>query len=151
MAEVVTSSLQYLSEADIAAMLEYIDSRPPTLPTEVDSLIVTPELREQQMIIGQRIYQDQCAACHGDQGEGEANVFPPLKGNELVLTASPGNAIRVVKFGGYAPSTKTYPYPFGMPPFAHQLDANEISAVLTYIRNAWGNQASAVSAKEVAR
>ncbi len=151
MAEVVASSLQYLSETDIAAMVEYIDSRSPTRSTPVDTLAVTPQLRKQQMLSGQTLYEDHCASCHGDHGEGEARVFPPLKGNALVLTAAPGNAIRTLKFGGYAPSTQTNPYPFGMPPYAHQLRDDEIAAVLTYIRNAWGNQASAVSPVEVAR
>lgn len=151
MGEVVASSTQFLTEDDLAAMISYIDSRSPEYPTEVDSLIVSDNLRERQMLRGKDIYQKHCRDCHGEQGEGEPRVYPPLQGNELVLGITPRNAIQTVKFGGYAPSTKEHPYPFGMPPFAHQLGDGEIAAVLTYIRNAWGNQASAVSPVEVAR
>lgn len=151
MGEVVANSLQHLDTDDLEAMLEYLASQASVAPTKVASLRVNARLREQQMQDGEALYAQHCAGCHGDAGQGEDRVYPPLRGNELVLTATPGNAIRVVKFGGYAPSTQGNPYPFGMPPFAHQLNAPEIASVLTYIRNAWGNQASAVSPVEVAR
>jgi mono/diheme cytochrome c family protein len=36
-----------------------------------------------------------------------------------------------------------------MPPFATSLKDDEVAAVVTYIRNAWGNRAPAVSARQV--
>ena len=53
--------------------------------------------------------------------------------------------------GGYAPATAGNPRPFGMPPFVLVLDDTELAALLTYLRSAWGNQASAVTATEVNR
>ncbi len=151
MGEVVGDSLQYLTEQDIRAMVAYLDSRPAVEPTKVDSLAVSASLKATQMVQGAELYQQHCADCHGDEGQGEEFVFPALKLNDAVVSASPGNAIRSLKFGGYPPSTQGHPYPFGMPPFAQQLDAQEMAAVLTYVRNAWGNTASAVSPVEVAR
>jgi len=151
MAEVVSHSTQHLAAEDLQAMLRYIDSLPRVEPSAVASLVVSPELRERQMLQGEEVYTQHCATCHGRDGEGEPWVFPPLAGNPQVSSPAAGNLIRVLKFGGYAPSTAGQPHPFGMPPFAHQLDADEQAAVLTYIRNAWGNQASAVSPVEVAR
>ena len=55
------------------------------------------------------------------------------------------NAIRMVYVGGFPPSTRGNPRPYGMPPFAHVLSDAEVAAVVTYIRGAWGNKASAVS------
>ena len=38
-----------------------------------------------------------------------------------------------------------------MPPFSHQLSDEEIAAVISYIRGAWGHDASAVAAADIAR
>ena len=38
--------------------------------------------------------------------------------------------------------------PYGMPPFAGSLSDNEVAAVVTYIRTAWGNRGTAVAARE---
>ena len=151
MAQVVKDSLQHLSDADIQAMVSYLDSLPEVAPTTVQSLAVSAPLKSRQMTQGAQLYEQHCADCHGSDGQGEALVFPALRGNDAVLSATPGNAIRSLKFGGYPPSTQGRPYPFGMPPFAHQLSAEHMAAVLTYVRNAWGNEASAVSPVEVAR
>lgn len=151
MAEVVAESLQYLTDDDLEAMLDYLSSLSPVAPTHVSSLQVPETLRKRQMLDGEDLYESHCASCHGKAGRGEAFVYPPLVDNDLVLTDSSRNAIRVVKYGGYAPSTKGHPFPFGMPPFVHTLSADEIATVLTYIRNSWGNKASAVSPVEVAR
>jgi mono/diheme cytochrome c family protein len=59
------------------------------------------------------------------------------------------NPIRMVLNGGYAPGTFKNPMPYGMPPFAQTLSDEEIAAVVTYIRTAWGNHGTPVSAREV--
>ena len=58
--------------------------------------------------------------------------------------------MRMVLNGGFPPSTAGNPRPYGMPPFAHELDDEEVAAVVTYIRKSWNNQASPVSQPEVA-
>ncbi len=151
MGEVVASSLQYLSPSDLAAMMDYLDSLPSSRVEGAPSLPVSAALRERQLPRGEALYAKHCADCHGEEGEGEPMVTPPLRGNPMVLSPSPANAIRVLNFGGFAPSTRAHPYPFGMPPFAHQLEDDDLAAVLSFIRNAWGNQASAVSPVAVAR
>jgi mono/diheme cytochrome c family protein len=59
------------------------------------------------------------------------------------------NAIRMVLNGGYPPGTAGNPMPYGMPPFAQSLSDVEVAAVVTYIRTAWGNHGTPVSAKDV--
>jgi mono/diheme cytochrome c family protein len=39
--------------------------------------------------------------------------------------------------------------PYGMPPFAQELNDKEIAAVVTFIRTAWGNRGTPVNAREV--
>ena len=63
----------------------------------------------------------------------------------------PANVIRMVLDGGFPPATAGNPRPFGMPPFGHTLRDEEVAAVTSYVRSAWGNAASAVSAAQVNR
>ena len=53
------------------------------------------------------------------------------------------NPIRMVLNGGYPPGTAGNPRPYGMPPFAQRLSDDEVAAVVTYIRAAWGNRGDA--------
>jgi uncharacterized protein YcsI (UPF0317 family) len=59
--------------------------------------------------------------------------------------------IRMVLFGGFPPATKGNPRPYGMPPFAYILNDEDVAAVVTYMRQSWGNRGSAVSAADVSR
>ena len=74
---------------------------------------------------GQQLYQDHCALCHQDTGTGNPPTFPALSGNDQL--GDPGRIVSAIRQG-----TGT------MPPFP-DLTAEEISAVATYIRNAWAN------------
>ena len=64
---------------------------------------------------------------------------------------SAANAIRVVLNGGFAPGTQGNPRPYGMPPYSHAMDDDEVAAVVTYLRASWGNRAPPVMATEVNR
>jgi len=99
--------------------------------------------------LGKKIYAAQCAACHGANGEGKGWDFPPLAGNQSIQMVSSVNPIRMVLNGGYPPGTFRNPRPYGMPPFAQSLSDEEVAAVVTYIRTAWNNHGSAITAQDV--
>lgn len=144
MAEVVYNSLQYLTDADTKAMAVYLKSLPPRdsePPPTSQARLVDPSVME----TGRKIYARQCAMCHGDEGQGHPPAFPPLAGNQSITMSSPVNSIRMVLNGGYAPGTQKNPRPYGMPPFSHLLDDNEVAAVVTYIRVAWNNTGTPVN------
>jgi mono/diheme cytochrome c family protein len=86
--------------------------------------------------------------CHREDGAGYPPGFPPLANNQSIEMASPVNPIRMVLNGGYAPGTKRNARPYGMPPFAHILNDEEVAAVVTYIRVAWGNRGTPVTAAQ---
>ncbi len=91
-----------------------------------------------------------CVACHGQSGEG-TSVGPPLAGSEWV-NGPPENLIRIQLRGLTGPITvkgQHYNIPGGMQPLASQND-DQIAAVLTYVRNSFGNSAPAVTAAQVA-
>ena len=84
-------------------------------------------------------------------GEGSPGAYPALAGNRSVTLPSPVNVVQAILQGGYPPSTAGNPRPYGMPPFVAALDEGQVAAVATYVRQSWGNRASAVSALEVTR
>lgn len=96
MAEVVFRSLQYLDDADLRAMAVYLRSLPeedkPAAPAAKPSATVIER--------GQDIYLQQCAQCHGEQGEGRRGAFPALAGNRAVMLADATNLVQVVLQGG---------------------------------------------------
>jgi mono/diheme cytochrome c family protein len=141
MADVVLHGTQYLSDADAQAMAVHLRALPQAAaaPTATDATAAN----------GAQLYTDHCAACHGLQGLGQPGAYPALAGNRAVTLTPTNNLVLTVLGGGFGPSTHGNPQPFGMPPYMLQLNEAEIAAVLTYVRNAWGNQAAPVSALDV--
>ena len=91
-----------------------------------------------------------CGACHGQNGEG-GPAGPPLAQSEWV-TGPVSNLVIIQLRGLKGPITvagKEYNFPAGMTPMAYQTD-EQIAGVLTYIRNSFGNKASAVKPEQVA-
>lgn len=156
MAEVVKESLQHLTDQDAQAIATYLHSLPrqeQSKPDILDQALARPSVSKEQMqdIMqrGSTIYRAQCMDCHGQQGEGKAGIYPALRGNRSIQMANISNPVRVILAGGFAPASKANPRPFSMPPFAPFLDDTELALVLSYIRNAWGNQASVIGAAEI--
>lgn len=158
MAEVVAGSLQYLSDTDISAMTTYLQALP---QINADAADVLDKALEAQgvskgemariMAQGSRLYQTHCMDCHAADGSGIAAVYPALKGNRNLQMRNMANPLRIILAGGFAPVTKANPRPYGMPPFGPVLSDSEVALLLSYIRNAWGNQAEVVTAAEVNR
>jgi mono/diheme cytochrome c family protein len=151
MAEVVYDSFQYLSEDDVRSVAVYLKALPARSGETVATMPTTAVTEEKNQLapLGQKIYEAQCALCHAAQGQGKLPHFPPLADNQSIQMSSSVNPIRMVLNGGYAPGTKKNPMPYGMPPFAQTLSDEEVAAVVTYIRTAWGNHGAPVSAKDV--
>jgi mono/diheme cytochrome c family protein len=148
MAEVVYDSLQYLSDADTRAMAVYLKSLAQGSPPP--TAISTAQRAESSLLLtlGKTIYEAQCATCHGTTGRGQPPDYPPLAQNQSIEMQSAVNAIRMVLNGGYPPGTAGNPRPYGMPPFAQTLTDDEVAAVVSYIRTAWGNRGATVTAAE---
>ncbi|RYF64110.1 MAG: c-type cytochrome [Comamonadaceae bacterium] len=147
MAAVVYQSTQHLSEADLSAMAVYLQQLP---QAEAAPQPAAPIRRDPGVMArGNKIFDQRCAYCHGDAGQGAQNAYPPLAGNRAVNMASPINLIQMVRHGGFLPATAGNPRPYGMPAFGHVLDDSDIAAVLTYVRGSWGNDAEPVSPRQM--
>lgn len=147
MAEVVFHSLQHWSEADLRATIAYLQALPQRAPRAPAADPPGAAVLER----GAQVYERHCMDCHGRRGEGRAGAFPALAGNRAVLLPEPTNLVRMVLQGGYAPATVGNPRPYGMPPFMQILGDTEIADVLSFIRNAWGNEAGKVDTIAVHR
>jgi mono/diheme cytochrome c family protein len=150
MAEVTFNSLQFMSDEDVRAMAVYLKSLPADQGPASDP--GQAPLRAdvgQAYTEGRRIYAARCASCHGAEGRGKLPHYPPLARNQSIGMSSAVNPIRMVLNGGYPPGTRRNPMPYGMPPFAQDLNDNEIASVVTFIRTAWGNRGAPVTAREV--
>lgn len=107
---------------------------------------------------GHAVYVDNCMGCHGYSGKGMPGVFPSFKGSPLVGLDDPTVLINWVLHGAPPVSVdqeatdKATPASYGiaMPAFYWKLSDAEIAAVTGYVRNAWGNTASAVEPSAVA-
>ena len=88
---------------------------------------------------GAALFAQNCSACHQLTGKGIPGAFPALAGD----TFAQGPPEQVVKLllNGRG----------GMPSFRADLDDPQISAVLTYVRSAWGNHASAIAPATVTK
>lgn len=142
MAEVVQNSLQYLTDADLKAMAEYLKSLPIN-----SSLRVGKPVPDESRQRGAALYLDHCAACHQAKGSGIAGVFPPLAGNGAVVASDPANILKVA-LEGIPPRAGFVP----MPSFAAQLSDQQVADIANYARTSWGNAAAAnATAEAVAR
>jgi len=120
---------------------------------------VPPHLKGEDAAIyqlGGRVYhrESHCATCHQKNGQGLVPAFPPLVGTPWVT----GDEERLIKltlhglWGVIEVNGKVYDPANGVPPmtpFESMLDDKEVAAVLTYIRNSWGNQAPPVKPETV--
>jgi len=109
------------------------------------------------IVLGKRSYEQVCATCHQATGLGVEGVYPPLAASEWV-TGSTDRVIRIVVHGLKGPITvegKQYGAA-AMPAFGkvpgggYNWNEDRIAAVLSYIRQAWGNTASAITPEQVA-
>jgi mono/diheme cytochrome c family protein/glucose/arabinose dehydrogenase len=144
----------WMEPAYQAAMAHLVGETPADVAEEeeVDVDLAGDELelyRQGREIYGRDGY---CGTCHGGDGQGlTAAGFPPLAGTRWV-TGDPERLIKLTLHGLAGPMEvlgQSYPGSVPMTPFRGLLDDEETAAVLTYVRNAFGNQAPAVSPEQV--
>jgi mono/diheme cytochrome c family protein len=154
MTDVVNNSTPYLSDSDINAIAVYLKSLPATSAQQLVAYddATTAALRSGHgSQPGVPIYTGTCANCHGFDGKGFGPYTPALAGNPIVLDNDPSSLINLVLNGSNPLVVKGTPDPYRMPQFRQQYSDQEIAEVVSFIRNGWGNQASAVTADEVAK
>ncbi len=96
---------------------------------------------------GQEIYNINCIACHMEKGEGLEGVYPPLAKSDYLMADRKRSIIQILK-GVKGPMTvNRVDYDGEMNAF--DLSDSEVSDVLNYVRNSFGNKGGAVLPAEV--
>lgn len=107
------------------------------------------------MVLGKRVFTQNCVVCHQASGQGVPGQFPPLVGSEWVLGtdwAGDNHIVTIVLHGLQGVVTvKGSQYNNAMAPWGGVLKDDQIAAVLTYVRNEWGNKAPPITKEFVAK
>lgn len=157
MTSVVEHSTAHLQENDLHAIAAYLKQLP---PAPARGPAVKPQGREEtarklsaalNLSLGERLYLDNCAACHFVNGKGASRVFPELDGATVINADNPAALVNVILHGARTPSTDKAPSILVMPGFARRLSDSEAAALATFLRQGWTNSAAAVSERDVAK
>lgn len=158
MVEVIENTGQYMTDEDLHAIATYLKTLP---PRQKSGHVDTDPARNAATVgvlrtgaieyPGAGLYNAYCARCHRADGRGEPGKYPALAGNPTVVAPHATSLIRLLIEGGRSAETKGGPKPQRMPSFKDKLSDTEIARVLTFVRNAWGNEARPVAPREVSR
>jgi mono/diheme cytochrome c family protein len=110
-----------------------------------------PVVGDQAYEQGRVVYERICALCHTPEGTGRAGQAPSFIGSEWVL-GSPNRLIRIPQNGLSGPIPlhgEVWNQVPSMAAMGNALSDDDLAAVLTYIRQSWGNKASTVTPQQV--
>ena len=156
MTAVVEHSTSHLKDEDLKAIAAYLK---PLSPAPARASGIKPQGVEAtakkltaavNLTLGERLYMDNCAACHFVTGKGASRVFPVLDGATVANASNPTALISVILAGARTPSTAKAPSVLVMPGFGHRLSDSEAAELASFVRQGWSNHGSAVSDRNVA-
>jgi mono/diheme cytochrome c family protein/glucose/arabinose dehydrogenase len=125
---------------------------------DVEAIKSTARLTDEEQKLfaaGRQQFLSVCAGCHGNNGEGIKRMAPPLAGSEWVLGDQRRLALLVLHGieGPLDVAGRRYEAPEILPvmPSHSTMDDGNITSILTYIRNEWGNDAGGVDRRIVGK
>ncbi len=130
MKTVVDDSLSRLPKHDVSDIIAYLRTVHPQKSAPAKRVIAA------SLASGKRLYHDECARCHGDDGQGVSANIPNLAHNQAVWNG-PGDDLVSMVLGGFQP---WHPGQSSMPRFGAMLSDAQIAAIANYVRTSWGNR-----------
>lgn len=97
---------------------------------------------------GEEVYLSYCVTCHLDQGQGIDGVYPPLAKSDYMMADKKRSITQVLH--GVTGEIKVNGKTYNNVMTGFDLSDQEVSDVLNYVRNSWGNKGEAVRPEEVA-
>ena len=103
---------------------------------------------DERVQFGQRLYEQNCMACHQDNGQGIKGAFPPLAGSDYLLADAKKSigalvnglsgeiVVNGVKYNGVMPAVS--------------LSDEQVANVMTYVLNTWNNNGGEITPSDVA-
>jgi mono/diheme cytochrome c family protein len=155
MIEVIDSSTQYLTDADLRAMAKYLKSLPADKdggdPLYIYNGASVAALNAGKPVgNGALIYWQKCQSCHAADGLGQGAEIAALAGNPAVMDRDATSLINIVLNGSLPIVVSGTPDIYKMPQFRRVYDDKDIADIVSFMRSAWGNDAPPVSASDVA-
>jgi len=128
-------------------------------PNEEKNIAHLSKKEKQSYYGGKSFFINYCATCHGKEGEGIKNIAPPLAGSEWVINENFEIPAKILLDGLTGPITVNGilyappAYSNVMPGLRDNIETNNgiIAEVLTYVRNSFGNKASAITTEQVGK
>jgi mono/diheme cytochrome c family protein len=99
------------------------------------------------VVRGESVYQTYCTSCHMEKGEGLEGLYPPLAKSDYLMADKKRSIVQVMK--GISGEIKVNGKTYNMEMMGFELSDQEVSDVLNYIRNSFGNKGGAVTPAEV--
>lgn len=96
---------------------------------------------------GKEVYNSQCITCHMEKGEGIEGAFPPLAKSDYLMADKKRAVKQILEGASGEMVVNGVTYNGEMP--AIDLTDEQVSDVLNYVRNSWGNKGGAVTPSEV--
>ncbi len=143
MNEVILNSTSHLSDTDTRAIATYLQG----IPANAQSPGAAVDAKT--LAAGEVVYTVHCGSCHLPDGLGDSILGLPLAGNAIVNAPDPSSLINVILYGPHLPPAPFIADRSRMKMMGKRLSDQDIAAVSTYLRNSFGNRASAVSPQQV--
>ena len=101
---------------------------------------------QESLLDGQEIYNDFCAQCHLEDGKGVKGIYPPLTKSDFLMDIN--RTIHSIKYGLKGPIIVNGDK-YNSIMVSQGLDDEEISDVVNYILNSWGNSTNKIITEEI--
>ncbi len=143
----VFGCLIFICSIQLAHSTNYFQLHPPVEVVELSEEEKEVQRLERKIASGEKIFAARCASCHQANGLGIEGQFPPLVDSEWVSADAGVIANIILKGlkGEISVNGKTYGTSAAVNMAAVPISDREIANVSTYVRQAWGNNASEVS------
>ncbi|NOT74646.1 MAG: cytochrome c [Cyclobacteriaceae bacterium] len=96
---------------------------------------------------GKEVYGNNCITCHMEKGEGMEDVFPPLAKSDYLMANKKRSIQQIIK--GVSGEIKVNGKIYNSDMIAIDLTDQQVSDVLNYVRNSFGNKGEAVTVEQV--
>ena len=108
--------------------------------------LFTKKPLQESLLDGQEIYKDFCAQCHLEDGKGVKGIYPPLAESDFLKDIN--RTISSIKYGLKGPIIVNGEK-YNSIMVSQGLDDEEISDVVNYILNSWGNSTKQLITEEI--
>lgn len=151
MMEAFNNSTQFMTDDDLKSIAVYLKSLPQAAEPvwAYDAATMAKFTSGGATDAAADIFLRKCSYCHGRDGKGRGEFLPPLAGAFSLVAAAPDSVMNIILNGASRVVANGVPDSYRIPAFYVQLRDEDVAAVASFVRQAWGNTGTPVTAAEV--